>query len=265
MRSSVSPGADPVPFDVIKATRGNRWNPSTHTFNITEAAGLYFVSLNVGVPTNTQANYMLTLSGRKFGGITRTSDIQNGSDVISHDILVSLYAADTLHVSSEQPVYSCCGQFDTSLSIFSLTNTIVNEAAAFSVARDDTVSANLEPFPFNIYLYNSGFHYHPLSHTYTAPFAGIYYFSFSVGLAAHGTADFGLYKNFEPYVNILRTSTRHNGTDTIGRAVMMRLEQGDMIYMVNEAGQTARSSPMMETSFSGFQYLPKHGNMVKKM
>ena len=139
---------------------------------------------------------------------------------------------------------------------------MVNETVAFSVAREDTVSGHLEPLPFSTFLYNTGLHYHPLTHIYTAPSDGVYYFSFSVGLIAHGPAEFGLYKNFEPFANIVRKSTIHNGTDTLGRAVMMRLEQGDMIYMVNEAGQTARSSTMMETSFSGFKYQPKHGHMV---
>ena len=158
----------------------------------------------------------------------------------SHDFLIQLYAGDTLHVSSQYRTFSANKQHGTSLSIFSITHNMANETVAFSVAREDTVSGHLEPVLFSTFLYNTGLHYNPLSHTYTAPSDGVYYFSFSVGLIAHGTAEFGLYKNFEPFANIVRKSTIHSGTDTLGRAVMMRLEQGDIIYMVNEAGQTAR-------------------------
>ena len=260
------PAGDPLPLSNNITIKGTQWDPDTYSFNVTQsAAGLYFVALSVGAYWYTPANYILHKSGRRFGGITRTSDIEDGSNVISHDFLIPLYAADTLHVSSQYTVYSYPEELDTSLSIFSLTHTMLDETAAFCVASNHTISGYRKPVPFNTYLYNAGRHYDPLNHTYTAPSDGIYYFSFSVGLNAHREADFVLYKNNKAYVNIIRRSTKHNGTDTIGRSVMMRLHRGEQVFMVNQARQTARSSPMMETSFSGFRYKPKHRNMVCKL
>ena len=255
---------DPLPLRYQITVKGSQWDPDRYSFNVTQsAAGLYFVALSVGVPTRTPANYILHKSGRRFGGITRTSDIHKPyRDVISHDFLIPLYAADTLHVSSQYKVISYSDQLYTSLSIFSLTNTMLDETAAFCVASNHTISGYRKPVPFNTYLYNAGRHYNPFNHTYTAPSDGIYYFSFSVGQNAHREAEFVLYKNNKAYVNIIRRSTTHSGTDTIGRAVMMRLNRGDLIFMVNEARRTARSSEMMETSFSGFKYQPKHRNIV---
>ena len=268
-RQYLYPAGDPLPLNKTITMKGNPWDLDTYSFNVTQAtAGLYFVALSVGAPKETQVEYILNKSGRRFGGITRTSVTHKSiegyfsSDIISHDFIISLYSGDTLHVSSQNNVYSSPKQRDTSLSIFSLTHTMLDETAAFCVASNHTISGYRKPVPFNTYLYNAGRHYNPLNHTYTAPSDGIYYFSFSVGLNAHSEADFILYKNDKAYINIYRNSTAHNGTDTIGRAVMMWLDRGDRIYMVNEAGRTARSSPMMETSFSGFKYQPKHGNMV---
>ena len=206
----------------------------------------------------------MNLSGRRFGGISReaTVPLQSNCDVISHDFIIPVYAADTLHVSSDWSFHSLSNQLDTSLTLFNLKHIMEDETTGFSVARVDSVSGTREPFPFDISLYKGGLHYNRSSHTFTAPSSGIYYFSFSVGLNAHSSAGFTLHKNALPYVNIVRKSTSHNGIDTIGRSVLMRLNQGDRIYMVNEAGQTARSSHMMETSFSGFKYQPVHGNMV---
>ena len=255
---------DPLPLSRTITIKGSQWDPDTYGFNVTQsAAGLYFMALSVGVPSGTPANYILHKSGRRFGGITRTSDIENNVNVISHDFLIPLYEADTLHVSSQYNVYSLSNRLDTSLSIFSLTHTMLDETAAFCVASNHTISGYRKPVPFNTYLYNAGRHYNPLNHTYTAPSGGIYYFSLSVGLNAHREAEFVLYKKNKPYVNIIRRSTTHNGTDTIGRAVMMRLGRGEQVFIVNEARRTARSSPMMETSFSGFKYQPKHKNMVQ--
>ena len=260
------PPGDPLPLSYNITIKGTQWDPDTYSFKITQSApGLYFVGLSVGARYETPVNYILYKSGRRFGGITRTSDIANAANIISHDFLIPLYAADTLHVSSQYRMYSVYGGHQTSLSIFSLTHTMLDETAAFCVASNHTISGYRKPVPFNTYLYNAGRHYNPLNHTYTAPSDGIYYFSFSVGLNAHREAEFVLYKNNKVYVNIIRRSTKHNGTDTIGRAVMMRLHRGDLIFMVNEAGQTARSSPMLETSFSGFRYQPKHRNMVCKL
>ena len=253
--------ANPLPFAEIKTVSGNRWDNITHSFYIAEAQGLYFVGLTVGTTSRTPVNYTLVLSGQHFGGITRTSTAHDDNDQMGHDFLIHMFAADTMHVSSQYAVRTFTDVLDTSLTIFSLSYRMVESLVAFSVAREDSLSGLASPFPFTTNLYIS-LYYNPFSHRFTAPSDGIYFFSFSVGLDAGKTAEFILYKNSEAFAGIVRKSTTLTGTDTIGRSVMMNLEQGDIIYMVNEAGETARSSSMKETSFSGFKYEPRHGIAV---
>ena len=210
----------------------------------------------------TRVNYTLVLSGQHFGGITRTSTAHNNNDQLGHDFLIHMFAADIMHVSSQYAVYSYSSERQTSLSVFSLSYRMVDRFVAFSVAREDSLSGSAAPFPFTTNLYLDGLHYDPLSHTFTAPSAGIYFFSFSVGLDAGKTAEFILYRDLEPFAGIVRRSTSHTGTDTIGRSIMMNLQQGDIVYIGNEAGETARSSTMKETSFMGFKYEPRHLNTV---
>ena len=257
-----SSAANPLPLDRVVAMSGNRWNSSTHSFTVAEAQGLYFVGLSVSTQYRIPVNYTLVLSGQHFGGITRSSTTHGASDQLGHDFLIHMFAADTVHVSSQYPVNSFPLFLDTSLTIFSLSYRMVGDLVAFSVAREDSVSGLIEPFPFTTILYLDGVSYDPTTHRFTAPSNGVYFFSFSVGLDAGKTAEFVLYKNFESFAGIVRRSTTHRGTDTIGRSIMMNLEEGDIVYMVNEAGQTARSSTMKETSFSGFKYEPRHRNPV---
>ena len=260
--TSFSSAANPLPFDRVVAMSGNRWNSNTHSFTVAEAQGLYFVGMSISTRAAIPVNYTLVLSGQHFGGITRTSTAHGDWDQLGHDFLIHMFAADSMHIASQYPVRSWSNYLDTSLTIFSLSYRMVDDLVAFSVAREDSVSGLIEPIPFTTIQYLDGESYDPTTHRFTAPSAGVYFFSFSVGLDAGKTAEFVLYKNFESFAGIVRRSTTHRGTDTIGRSIMMNLEEGDIIYMVNEAGQTARSSTMKETSFSGFKYEPRHRNPV---
>ena len=254
---------NPLPFPVIKTKRGGQWNDTTSVFTITESHRLYFVGLNAGVSHRYQADFTIVLSGQRFAGITRTSTAHSSVDTIGRDVVTPLYAADTVHVSNGFTVYNGAGFFlDTSINIFSISKSMVDEMVAFSVARLNSFSGLVNPVQFLESLYNAGEHYNDYIHAFIAPSPGVYYFSYSVGLITGGKANFTLYKDDKPYVNILRESTTHTGTDTIGRSVMMELEEFQTVHIGNPAGYTARSSSLKETSFSGFKYEPKHGNQV---
>ena len=99
----------PLSYNITK--KGIQWDPDTYSFNVTQStAGLYFVALSVGANLYAPVNYILHKSGRRFGGKTRTFDIENAANIISRDFLIPLYATDTLHVSSQYLVYSASGQ-----------------------------------------------------------------------------------------------------------------------------------------------------------
>ena len=254
---------NPFHFPTIKTKRGGQWNDTTSVFTIAESQGLYFVGLNVGLSSSTQGDYTMVLSGQRYVGITRTSTAHNNVDAIGRDVITPLYAADMVHVSNGYQVYGYIKCLDTSVTIFSISNSMVNEMVAFSVARSDTLSGLANPVQFFYSFYNDGEHYNDYIHAFIAPSSGVYYFSYSVGLIAGGKANFTLYRNGEPVVNILRESTSCTGTDTIGRSVMMELEEYDTVHIGNPAGYTTRSSSSLrETSFCGFKYEPKHGNQV---
>ena len=108
------------------------------------------------------------------------------------------------------------------------------------MARKDDILGTMNPFQFGIILYNGENHFEMLDNHFTAPSAGVYYFSFGlVGLVAHGTADF----RFSNCYSTLFCN--YNGNDTTGRSVMTPLVTGDIIQIGNFGGQTARLSSLI--------------------
>ena len=263
LTSGYEPAADPFHFTYIRTKKGGQWNDSTSIFTVAESQGLYFVGISLCVRWRTSGDFVVVLSGLRYAGITRTSAAHTEANTIGRDVVVPLYAADTVHISSGNYAYGYSQSLESSISIYSLSNSMVNEFVAFSVARLDSFSGFANPVQFFESLYNAGDHYNDYNHAFIAPSSGVYFFSFSVGLIAGGKANFTLYKDNEPYVNILRESTIHNGTDTIGRSVMMELQDFQTVHIGNPAGYTARSSSLKETSFCGFKYEPMHGNKVR--
>ena len=259
-RSSSTGPASPLPFNEVFVNHRNRWDSTTNKFTMAAMHGFYFVSLGVGVKARVPIKYSLMKNNSRVASITRTSTAHSGPDTTSRDLIVKISEADSVHVSSGYAVRSNDNHY-TYLCLFSITDAMKDFPVAFSVARNSSTSGLLNPVPFNIELVNEGLHYGS-SHTFTAPSDGIYYFSFSVGLSAGSTANFTLYKNDEPLANILRLATNHNGSDTIGRSIMISLQREDTIHVVNQENRVAWSSPDLETSFSGFLYEPAHHHAV---
>ena len=259
----LSTSENPFRFNRVLSDMTNEWNRTTHSYTMAAMHGIYLVAWSVGAGASTQIAFTLMKSDSPYAGITSTrqgSD-RKDFDTIGREIMVDLTAADRIHVSSGHGTYSSTNYY-TSLSIFSVTDAMGPFPVAFSVARDQPVTGFTNPVAFNIVLANEWFYFDTISHRFSVPITGTYYFSFSVGLFERSTADFVLYVNEDPFVNIIRSSTVHSGTDTIGRSIMMNLNADDTVHIVNNNNQLALSSEALEISFSGFLYSPAHGTKV---
>ena len=222
------------------------------------------MGLSVGVWNESPGDFRLVRSGQSFAGITRTSTFHNHTDTIGRELIAQFYADETVHVLNNYDVLGYDNGYETSISMFSISDSMMDEMVAFSVATHSSSTSidSAAPVQFNELLYDDGYNYDFFSHEFSAPSDGVYYFSFSVGLIGGGMANFILQKNNEPFATIIRESTSHNGTDTIGRSVMMVLEESDRVNIVNTVGLTARSSELKETSFCSFKYEPKSQDRV---
>ena len=258
--------SNPVPMTDILVNLGNLWNTRTHTFTQSSSKGLFWVGLIAGAQGSRPVEYRLIQSGSPIAGITRTSTSHNNYDTLSFEVLTSLNPRETLHVMSGTPLFAD-GERQTGITMFDLSNAMIAQnLVAFSVARNGSLSGYANPVQFNVELINPGHIYDTASYKFTAPTQGIYYFTFSVGLVARGTANFFLYRNNAPFMNLYRNPASHSGYDTMSRSVLIPLQANDKVFMVNNNNQVAWSSTQrMQTRFSGFKYEPRHGIKVKKV
>ena len=223
--------------------------------------GLLWVGLIAASSSGIPIEYILTKDGGEMAGIKVASTSHNNRLNTGREFALKMHSSETLSVKSSYALNND-GHLQTGLTIFSLNDAMISPVTAFCVARNQTLPGPSNPLPFNVDVYNQEFHYNQTSHAFYAESTGIYYFSFSVGVQEGKMAEIILYKTGKPFASIVRQSTSHNGSSTLSRSIMMTLESGDTVHIVNNRSEVALSSTLIETSFSGFKYEPAHRKPV---
>ena len=259
--SGTSSATNPVPFNQISVNHRQRWNEAAHNYAMNAVQGLLWVGLIAGARSGGRIEYILTKDGADVAGIKVLSTSHNNVLNTGREFALKMHSSEILSVKSNYALYSDT-VLQSGLTILSLNDAMIAPVTAFCVARDESLSGFADPIPFNVDVYNEDFHYNWISHGFHSESSGLYYFSFSVGVQQGQTAEIILYKNLEPFASLVRQSTSHNGDSTMSRSIMMTLEFGDIIHIVNNRSQVALSSKNLETSFSGFKYEPVHRNPV---
>ena len=268
LTNPISPSSSPVPFDKVPVNIGDMWDPNTHKFTMKAEQGIFYVAMNAGVLDGKALDFVLQKSDHPFASCSHTYTVTGDGDETSRDIILKLRLSDTLHFTSSTGLYSeeesGKGTY-TNMAIFNIVELMSSDQdpVAFSVARDSSLSESADPVAFNQILFNDYSNFDVSTNKFTAPSSGIYFFSFSVGVAAQSPAEIMLYLNDLPFTNIIRESTAHTGTDVIGRSCMMYLNESDTVHVVNKENKVARSSDLLETSFAGFKYERLSGNQVR--
>ena len=259
--SSTSSSTNPVPFNTISVNYRQRWNTASHSYTMNAAHGLLWVGLIAASNSGIPIEYILTKDGEEMAGITVASISHNNRLNTGREFALNMHSSETLSVKSSYAL-SNDGALQTGLTIFSLSDAMISLVIAFCVARNETLLGSANPIPFNIDVYNEELHYNQTIHAFKAKSSGIYYFSFSVGVQQRKTTEIILYKTGKPFASLVHQSTSHNGNYTLSRSIMMTLESGDTVHIVNNRNETALSSKLIETSFSGFKYEPAHRKPV---
>ncbi|XP_029944260.1 complement C1q tumor necrosis factor-related protein 3-like [Salarias fasciatus] len=98
---------------------------------------------------------------------------------------------------------------------------------------------------------NVGEAYSPYTGIFTAPVAGVYYFTFFYQAQAYYPNQLYLYKNNEPVVLTEDQWTYFDSSDNGGNAVFLQLQRLDRVYVLMGGGSYVSDSSY-HTTFSGF-------------
>ena len=262
--SSVSSAANPVPFTTVGAHIGNMWDPNTHKFTMKAEQGVFYVAMDAGVLQYRALNFVVMKSNQPFTSCNHSYSVSYNGDSTGRDIILRLNESETLHFTSSTGLYSD-GDVHINIAIFNIAELMSsdNDPVVFSVARNSLLHGTANPVTFNQVLFNDYSHYDVSTYKFTTPSSGVYYFSFSVGVTNQLPVEFILYVNDVPFTNIIRKSTAREGTDVIGRSIMMYLNKSDTVH-VGSKGRVAWSSDLLESSFGGFRYYPVYAKKVSK-
>ena len=257
-------GVNPVPFEKVDVNIGNMWNNNTHNFTMTASQGIFYVAMAAGSYYQKPLDFLLQKSNHPFASCSDSHTAIAAYEVTGRDIILKLSSAETLHFSSSSGYFSNW-QLQTSIGIFSIPGQIMSsdvDPVVFSVARNSSLNETMNHVPFDQILVNDYSHFDVSTNKFTAPSSGIYFFTFSVGPEAFMPVKLVLYVNDVPFTSIIRESTSHNGTDVIGRSIMMLLEMSDTVHVAKE-DDGSWYSDLLETSFTGFKYDPPVGNKLR--
>ncbi|XP_030286577.1 complement C1q-like protein 4 [Sparus aurata] len=98
---------------------------------------------------------------------------------------------------------------------------------------------------------NTGDAYNSCTGIFTAPVAGVYYFTFFYHAGGHHASELHLFKNCEMIVRSSDHKTGSDNADNGGNAAVLQLQQGDQVY-VRMLAQKHVWAADNSTSFSGF-------------
>ncbi|XP_073330701.1 complement C1q-like protein 4 isoform X1 [Pagrus major] len=104
---------------------------------------------------------------------------------------------------------------------------------------------------YNKVFTNIGDAYSSCTGIFTAPVAGVYYFTLFYHAGGEHASNLQLFKNSE---EIVVTNDHKTGSDTAdngGNAVVLQLQKGDQVYVRMRANCRVWGGP--QTTFSGFQ------------
>ena len=253
--------ADPVRFFEVSSNLGSMWDRNEYKFIFSSSSdSIFYIALSAGsVSRNIGIDYNLIIDDSPFASCSRAYGNNWVHETTARDIMVRLKSQESVHMSTQTGVADFKA---TSLGLFSVSDVMEDDLVAFSVSRDSGITGHADPLPLPVILFNEGAAYDVSGHRFIAPSTGIYFFSVSVGTRDQQPTNIIIFKNHQPFVNLRRDSTVHNGNEVIARSVMMALNRGETVHLSNAANSIAWSSNLKETSFNGFLYQPAHGLQV---
>ena len=250
-----------VVLPVILANHGGCYNVNTGLFTAPKT-GVYYFSVSIGTDGSATVQATISVNGQPHADIFRNSTTHDGPEILSRVIMVTLDKGDSVSVELVQgTLYSSGVIRETSFMGF-LYEPKLGSKHVWSLQSDRSYIGlgqyHLDPVPFTRQLLSLGVNISG-NFVVTINTSGIYYVHMNAGTLPQKKLLFQLKLNGQTVASIWRFSsvsnvTGHDGYDTVGRSVLLRLRTGDRLSL-SAAGYHQfglGSTPNTLTSFTGF-------------
>ena len=255
LASSITcPLSTKIPFDRIFMDTHYGWNLYTREY-IIPVSGTYVISLSAGSMTG----YQIGLGLYSWGAVV--TSLQLGSTNHQYE---SIGKTIVLEQFQGDPICAICYYYQNSVLYSELhAHTLLTGflyrprnflGLAWSVATTVPVVGPAYPVSFPLEITDIGNGWDRASNKYTVQQSGSYYIHLTAGVDSYqGTSMELQVNNSTTVANVYLTSSDHDGIKTRGRAIILRLNAGDILQVNLPYGYYVYSNGNRISTFSGFR------------
>ena len=236
-----------IDYSVTSINEGNAWDTKNDTFTAPRS-GVYVFSLNCGANSKKNYQVFVYINNVKTHALLYGSSSQNGWDMTSRMVVVSLTAGNTVFASLDfGTLWNDGNAHSTSFAGFLYEPLDSRRKVIWSVHYSNS-------FLSNSVSVNIGNGWNSAANKFVVPYAGVYQLHLTATSPMYGQLNFQLLWNGVAYVSIYVTTTSHNGAETRSRAIMIEASVGDTFSIASYANLYI--SPERPVSFAGFLLSP---------
>lgn len=240
-----------ITFDTVVLDTDGGWSEDDEAY-IVKAAGIYVISFTTGLSRNAGQTVRALVNGDVSTAIFVTDTAHGGEDTATLTFLADLAEDDSLQlVLSRGTVYSDIRHL-TAFNGFLYAPR--GNLVAWQLYRTADLEGPADPVSFDIVVLDTADQWNPSNSRYTVGTAGVYCINLNAGMVARIGMGLSVMINQFNEMAVYRSSVNHNGFDTRGRSLIVRLAQGDQLRVsLAVSFELESSEDLRQTSFSGFR------------
>jgi hypothetical protein len=213
---------------VFQLSNNEQYDTSSGTLSVVQT-GLYWFHLSAGVPPFTSVSYNIRGLSPISIGINKNNTAY-GKDQVSTDGIAWVTGGSKLFVTTDYGLLSN-GQVPHTAWLWLRLDVAMQPLVAFYVTSSQSWTNTNSNVTYDNVLVNEGQGWNSASNAFIAPYQGLYFFSFGIATTSSNIACITLTLN-SGYVcmrNCVNETTVHNGVEVSRAAVMLSLQQDDVI------------------------------------
>ena len=256
-----------VKFLYVIQNAGFAYDRNSSSF-VAPESGIYLFTVSAAVQAESKAKLRIRVNGVEKAELLQSSTTHNGVNTITRTTLFELEIQDVVDVVKigDGVLYSDRG-LQTSFSGF-LYSPSKGFQVAWSAHRSHSWLTNeanraLNPVDFDTMLVDRHANFNSATGTFTCQIPGVYYIHVNMAAFPKRKLYASLVLNNREVgskvidsMSLLRFSVRENGIDTISASTLVRLNEGDTIYVKTSEGDAFYGDSNLQTSFTGLLIKP---------